>query len=438
MSLMLRGADKNYFYISIAFLTAVIYYLITEYIITDKQFGVPLDDTWIHFRYAENFAKGFFFHYNINEPTPGTSSPLWVIILSPAFFFSINPTAYSLIISSIFFLLTCIEVYKLCLKFGLERNFALIAALITLLSGRLLWSSLSGMEITLFCFLSVLIIRLHLYEIENKKLYKLQGLFLGLASITRPEGLLLTAVYFTVSIILFRKSLKENFINLFTSVFLFLITISPYAVFSYLQTGGFLPNTFKGQGGELRFLPDVNFLRETGQLFFGDNLLILFLWFASILYFFYTIFKGKIEIHFLIINLWLILLPLISSILVPNWRHHGRYLIPLIPFVNIISVHLVQKIYAGFKKKNLKTLTLIRNAFVTILFLLTIKSTVIFANAIGWNADNINKQQVNIANWLNNNLTEEKAFGLNDIGAITFITKKRIVDMAGLVTPEVF
>jgi hypothetical protein len=63
--------------------------------------------------------------------------------------------------------------------------------------------------------------------------------------------------------------------------------------------------------------------------------------------------------------------------------------------------------------------------------------TAVYANALGWNVDNINNQQMKIARWLNANLPEESVFGTNDIGAITCITKRRIVDMAGLVTPEI-
>ena len=131
-------------------------------------------------------------------------------------------------------------------------------------------------------------------------------------------------------------------------------------------------------------------------------------------------------------------MPAVSAIIAPNWRHHGRYLIPLIPFINIIAINILLKVYTKYKDKNYSRYILYRKAAIALLIIISIYSCAAFSQVIGWNVENINDQQCNIANWLKKNLPEEKAFGLNDIGAITFITKKPVVDMAGLVTPEVF
>lgn len=101
---------------------------------------------------------GYFYQYNPGEPTPGTSSPLWVIVLAVPFLFSQNLILpYALFISSLFFLLALIQLYKLCVKLGFDGVTSLLITLVTMAAGRLLWSSLSGMEITLFVLLSVLI-----------------------------------------------------------------------------------------------------------------------------------------------------------------------------------------------------------------------------------------------------------------------------------------
>lgn len=445
----MKNFDRNYIYIIILYAAVTVYYLLTEYVITGHRMGVPLDDTWIHFRYAENFIKGYFIEYNINEPTPGTTSPLWIIILSPAFLLRIDPVYFSLAAGSILFLFTCIEVYRVCLRLNFQKVTALFAALLTLLSGRLIWSSLSGMEITLLCFLILLVTRIHLNEIRNKKLRAVTGLLLGLACITRPEAVLFALIYYIVSFVLLKNEIMLNKKKILLSLVLFLIIVVPYPIFSYVHTQRFLPNTFNAQGGGLRFIPDMGFLIETGKLFFKDNLVILILWFISIGWFIYTVIKSIsgtpprkkfIEKKFLLINLWIILFPAISSVLEPNWRHHGRYLIPIIPFVTAASIHTAVKIYDYMQAKGLRLQFLRQGkiAFVIVVFLLTLISIVLYANLLGWNAENIDDQQVRIGNWLNQNLPEEEVFGLNDIGAIVYITKKRAVDMEGLITPEVF
>lgn len=436
---MWKNTDKNLFAIFVIFIAVQIGYLITEYQLTGHRFGVPLDDVWIHFRFAENFASGHFFAYNPLEPTPGTTSPFWVVFLSIPFLFSPNfILPFALAAGSVFFLAALVQLYKLCIRLGFDENYSLLATLLTLLCGRLLWSSLSGMEITFFTLLCVVIFKNHLCEIEDRKINIFTGLIIGLASTVRPETYLLAFIYYPLTLILFRKDLKANFGRLVLSFLLFAFLLLPYPIFSYIHTGHFLPNTYEGQVGAAKYIPNFIFLQETAKMFIKDNFIIFLLWITSAAYFIYTVLKKKIDKKFLLINLWIILLPLVSAFVASNWRHHGRYLIPLIPFINLAAINILQKFYMYLNNKDAVRYALFRKATIVIIFIVTINSTLAFSAVLGWNAENINDQQLNIGEWLNKNLPDEKAFGMNDIGAITFATKKYVVDMAGLVTPEVF
>lgn len=435
---MLRKADKHILTIVVLYVIVQIVYLITQHNIAGA-FGAPLDDVWIHFRFAENFAHGHFFQYNPGEPTPGTTSPLWVVVLSIPFLFSqtlILP--WSMLVSSLFFLLALLQLYRLCQQLGFDGIYSLFITLITLAAGRLLWSSLSGMEITLFVLLSITIFRTHLREIDSGKLTILNGLLLGIASNTRPETYLLAGIYYVVSVILLRKELKENFGRLVLSALVFIMLTLPYPIFCYIYTGKFVPNTYEGQVGVMKYVPNMTFLIESGKIFFKDNLPVLILWFMSIGYFIYTVFTKKVDKKFLLINLWVFLLPAVSSVVAPNWRHHGRYLIPLIPFINIVAIYILRRIHLHIQNKEYRKYILLKKISIALVLIFAVNSAVMFAGVLGWNVENINNQQVKIAYWLKDNLPEEKAFGMNDIGAITFITKKYTVDMAGLVTPEIF
>lgn len=428
-------SDKNYIVLIVVFFVTQTAYLISEYILTNGQFGVPLDDVWIHFRFAETFSQGHFFEYNIGVPTPGTTSPLWVAILSIPFLISsklILP--FALFISSVCFLTTVILVYGFCIRLEFKDKNALFTALITLLCGRLLWSSLSGMEITLFCLLSLWIFHRQFSEYQSQKVFASTGLLLGLAVNTRPEAYLLVAIYFLVTFILLRKVLKENIGKICLSIICFLILALPYPIFCYTLTGKFLPNTFEGQGGGFNYLPNTQFLVETCKLFFKENLVVLSLWIISIGYFLKQLAAKSLDRKYLFLYLWIFLLPLASSFIAPNWRHHGRYLIPLVPIINIAAVILLQELIDKIKNRQ----QIIRKVFLAVILIASVNSAVIFSQALGWNVQNINDQQVKIAKWLNENLSNEKSFAVNDIGAITFFTKKNIVDMEGLVTPEIF
>ena len=436
---MFRTGDRNNLYILILYIVLTITYLVSEYFITGHRFGVPLDDTWIHFRFAENFANGHFFEYNIGSPMPGTTSPLWIIILSiPFLIYSKLFMVFSLLAGSIFLLLTCLEIYRLGKRLGFSENYSFLIAMLTLLAGRLLWSSLSGMEITLFCYLTVIIVKTHIGEIKSGRVSIITGLLLGIAGITRPEAYLLAAIYFVLTLVLLRKSIKENILHLVLSAVIFLIIILPYHLFSHAITGKFLPSTFQGQNAGFYLIPNFTFLAETGKLFFRDNVIVLLLWIISSAYFIYRLVRNKTDKKFLLIYLWVIMLPLISAFIAPNWRHHGRYLIPIIPFINIVAIDILRKFEQYLQGKNFRFTAIAKKITPAVLILLTLFSTFTYDIALGMNVENINDQQVKIAQWLKRNLPDETAFGMNDIGAITFITKKKTVDMAGLITPEVF
>jgi hypothetical protein len=436
---MFRTRDRNYLYIVILYIVLTITYLISEYFITGHRFGVPLDDTWIHYRFAENFANGHFFEYNIGDPTPGTTSPFWIIILSiPFLIYSRFFMAFSLLIGSIFLLLTCLEIYRLAKRLGFNENYSFLISLLTLLAGRLLWSSLSGMEITLFCYLTVVTAGIHIKELESNKAFIVTGLLLGIAGITRPEAYLLAAIYYILTAILLRNVIKKNILHLALSAIIFLIIIMPYHLFSHAITGKFLPSTFEGQNAGFYLTPNFTFLVETGKLFFRDNIIILLLWIVSSVYFIYRLVRNKTDKKFILIYLWVIFLPAISAFIAPNWRHHGRYLIPIIPFINIVSIDILQKFERYLRRKNFRFTAIAKKITPAVLVIFTLFSTFTYDIALGLNVENINDQQVKIAEWLKHNFPDETAFGMNDIGAITFITKKKTIDMEGLITPDVF
>jgi hypothetical protein len=411
-------------------------YLVAEYQIAGGKFGAPLDDVWIHVRFAENLAHGLFYHYNPGEPTPGTTSPLWVVILSiPLLISEQLVLPFALLVCSGFFLWMLIELFRLCLRLGFNEGYAFIITLLTLFAGRLLWSSLSGMEITLFALLSVLIFKNHLKELSTGKVTAIGGVLIGLAANARPETYLLAGLYYLTTIFLLGDTLRTNLGRIVLSLAIFAVLLLPYPVFSYIHTKGFLPNTYEGQVAYADYLPNINFIIESAKFFVKDNAIVTLLWLVSSSYFvFKLLLTKKFERDFFFINVWVIMLPLVSSVVAPNWRHHGRYLIPLIPFINVVAVYMLR---IGLESERVKSVGLVKKIVVVSIVILSLRTAVVYAGVLGWNVQNINEQQGRIAHWMQANLPDEKAFGMNDIGIITFTTKKYVVDMVGLVTPDI-
>lgn len=447
--------DKNYLFITIACIFSCIFYLVIEYIFTEGRMGVPLDDTWIHFQFADNFAKGYFFQYNPGEYTAGTTSPLYVIVLGSMSFVINNFIICSVFLSSVFYFLSCIFIYKICLVIfkdnislkdilkstGISPDYiSLITALLTAFTGRIVWSALSGMETTMFMMFCILGIFFHIKSLQSGKFSLLPAFFISLATVSRPEGFLLYALYMfdLTANLINTKNIKENILNLFFAMLIFILLTFPYLIFSYEISGHFFPNTFRGQGGGLSLIPNFTYLRIALVYFFRDNFITGSLYIFSLIFYVYNIRKYFTELKLLnLMFLWTLLLPIVMSVLIPNWRHHVRYLIPLLPFVNLISVYLFFRILDMNILTKLKELIQKRKNVLAIIILFSFTYYVVYALALGKNTDNINSQQVKLAEWVKNNVRKNEVIALNDIGAITFINKNRIIDMAGLVTPEI-
>lgn len=452
---MNHNKNKNYIYIITACLFSCILYLASEYIYTHGQMGVPLDDTWIHFQFADNFAKGYFYQYNPGEYTAGTTSPLYVIVLGLMSFIIYNFIISSVFISSLFYILSCIFIYKISLNIFSSIDYlkdifnsseltpeyiSLIIALLTSFTGRIVWSALSGMETTMFMFFSILGIYYHIKNLQSGNFSLLPPLFISLAAASRPEGYLLFAIYLfdSTANLIKAKTIKQNILKLLTAVLIFVIITFPYLIFSYIISGHFFPNTFRGQGGGISLIPNFNYLRIALIYFFRDNFITGAFYIFSVIFYIYNIKKYFSELKLLnLMFLWTILLPLVMSVLIPNWRHHVRYLIPLLPFVNLIAVYLLFSVMDLSYLVRLKVFILNKKNVLAVIILFSFTYYIVYAVALGKNTDNINSQQVKLAEWVRANVGRNETIALNDIGAITFINKNRIIDMAGLVTPEI-
>jgi hypothetical protein len=59
-----------------------------------------------------------------------------------------------------------------------------------------------------------------------------------------------------------------------------------------------------------------------------------------------------------------------------------------------------------------------------------------WANQFAWNVDNIEDMQVALGHWAAKHTAPDATLALNDIGAIGYLSQRRVVDLVGLVSPE--
>lgn len=411
--------------------------------------GFPLDDAWIHQVYARNLATRGEFAFFPGQPSAGSTSPLWAILLSLGYLSHIDFRAGAYILGALFLGASAIIAARLTESIfpQLSRGSLLMAGFL-LFEWHLAWGAVSGMEIPLFIFLSLLLLerfyaRAHAF---------LLGLVAALLTLTRPEGIVLAALvgagivmgsieprtprgkqreehrnFFSVRMIGVLAAIRPGLFYLVG----FGILITPYLVFNLATSGAILPNTFYAKNAEYAVLIErVPFLMRWLQLLFvpwlGAQILLL-------PGFIFAIAKlvMKREWRVLIPFSWLVLLPTLYALRLPAVYQHGRYEMPVIPFIALYGVCGSAMLYERIRNRIVRTTWALSTAAMLAAFWF------LGANAYATDVAIIDCEMVQTARWVTANVPADATVAAHDIGALGYFYERPFIDLAGLVTPEV-
>lgn len=198
----------------------------------------PMDDSYIHFVYAENLSErgGLFFNFP-GEKGVGTSSLLWVLILAAGNWAGLSMHWVAKLVGVACLASVGIGLYHL-LRPLLSPWVALGGVLLVILSGHMLWFSLSGMETMLFLALGIL--ALLCYREER---WGLLGIALGLLIVTRLEGIILAVVIGGFDVWRYRKIRSGLLVAGAVSG----LIVCPWILYLWLRTGHLLPTSGIGR-----------------------------------------------------------------------------------------------------------------------------------------------------------------------------------------------
>lgn len=415
--------------------------------------GFPLDDSWIHFVFARNTANGDFFAYNPNKPILGTTSPLWVILMVPAYWFGVRPEIWAYIFGFLFLALTGIVTFLFARQFMSDR-FALWGAIFVVSAGRLLYGAMSGMEVALVAFLWIL----SAYLVWRVKTFG-KGKFvlafvLALAVYSRPESYLFTALCLAYLFIdRVQSNGKGEFVarlkNPLITGIIWFVFVFPYPILCYLSHHRLFPTTFYTK----RYAAGVHFseyiVKAIGW-FVGDNLIWGALGFLAIVLFFVLLRwarENNLRPLPTIVWLWVVIFLFAEGATVAALWHRARYIMPLIPFWVILAMWLLYVVFERFKlDKDIKLsfgnlggytikLSLI---FLLIIFGLNFERAkkVLVADYIP-DVGGIRDINVAMGEIINKVVPEGETVAVNDIGATAYFGKRPIFDLLGIISPEV-
>jgi hypothetical protein len=415
--------------------------------------GFPLDDSFIHLQFARNLATGHGLSYNPGQLVTGSTAPLWTALLALLFLLPGNVVLWVKVLGVALYLAGVDATRRLATELGLSPGLATLAGALTLATGPLVWSALSGMEIPLFVLLSLWGTILHLRERAAPDRPPLSLPVLALSILARPEGVLLVLVALLDRLLVFSRPggeptglgplARPRLRLIAVGLGLAAAAIAGSFLFYRVAGGSFLPTTFAVKGSGLqRYLPDLQYLYVVLGILWKPQPWMLLLAFGGVVRLVANL--GTPGDRGLLPALWTLALPLGYSLMSPLGHgliagNFGRYYVPLFPFVILLGLlglesaaRVLPDLLGGSRGTRLPWGLL----FSVVLLWPTVSGLLEGAGRYVQNVANVDDGDVRAALWLRPRLPADALLAVNDIGALKYLLPNPVVDLVGISSPD--
>jgi len=429
-------------------LLPVVALLAAELDLLDGTLGLPLDDAWIHQQFARSLAHADGLAFNAGARVAGSTAPLWTALLSLAFLLHLPPLAFAKALGTLAHLLTVAGVYRLAREHLLRRELALLAAALVATSGVLLWGALSGMEVPLFTALASWGMALHARERSEPASPPIGMALLAVATLVRPEGALLLLLALVDRLLLARRAegelqlLAPPVATLARAVGVTLLAIVPLLLVNRALGGAFLPTTFDTKAGYTTpGWPRGQYLYEVLGVLAATQPLATLLAPAGVLALLAR--WGGPRDRGLLPALWALALPLAYGVLSGGGRgifgNFGRYFYVLVPVVALLAAAALEPLLDLLPPR-------LRAGAIALHWPLWVGALMLLANVMAavpaaarylHNVRDVDLGDVRLARLLAPRLPPAATLAVDDIGALKFLLPNPVIDLAGIVTPEV-
>ena len=264
---------------------------------------------------------------------------------------------------------------------------------------------------------------------------------------TRPDGVAFIAALILDYLILYKFAKTDKSIILFTKQQLIKILIISgaltllYFALNLSLSGSLLPNTYNAKLTYYapEFRSRAEFLKQEVWQYFtsGAYAYIMIGFIIGFIFTLKNLFKGRYNQNILYI-IFILLLIFIYWYKLPYAHRFGRYMMPIIPFFILVAT-------SGFREIALMTASFLKSKQ-AVIFILALASIVILFFSVNDIAESrkmyadeckyIYDRQVKAALWINEHSAETDIVATHDVVGIAFYTQRKIIDVAGLLTPE--
>ncbi len=413
--------------------------------------GFPLDDSWIHQVYGRNLAERGEWAFIAGEPSAASTSPLYTVLLAVGYMLNIPFMVWAHGLGWLALVITGLTGARMAAQFLPSQRFiAPVTGLALIGAWHLVWASVAGMETMLFCMFTLVLMFYTWGELADRGALMwangLRGLGFGvlaaLTALTRPEGLLLVGLCGLVVLAIYLPGQWQRLLVWSVAAGLsFVLVLAPYLLLNVQMTGGLLPNTAAAKSAQFApVLAAISYpervLNMLYPLIAGGQVLLL----PGIIFYAVRVTRASLgdrrQLAYLLPLLWAVGLILLYAARLPANYQHGRYVIPALPTLIFAGVTGLLLLAEAVKKHMAgRVLTRAVGAAAALVF-------VYFATAVGpsvYQTDVaiIEEEMVASARWIADNIAADELLAIHDIGAVGYFAPRPLLDIAGLVNPEV-
>lgn len=391
---------------------------------TNGAASFPLDDAWIHLTYARTLAETGRFAYFPAEPTTqGSTAPAFTILLAAGFRLLRDEKLLGIglgILSHGAFLAAFAVWARRRLGGGAAWTAA--ATALVALDSRMAILAASGMETSLFLAAVAAACAFAAHDRPAAA-----GLASGLAVWIRPEGLILGAVLAIASLIERRRPARL--------LLPFTAAAAGWAAFNAALGGSLLPNTFAAK--------TAYYAAESRASFLTHDVLGLFRegawpavapWAVGAMVLAAIAVARRVEPALLAEAGFIAAVVLAYLVALPFAHRFERYLVPVLPAAAIAGLTVLRAVVERVRGRGARVAIGLAAVVLAGLHLAgTVRAAGTYASFCRYHLE----RHERAGRWIAAHTPADAVIATHDVGAIGFYSRRRIVDLVGVVRPEV-
>ena len=428
-------------------LIAVFGYLLAAH--SSGGLGFPLDDAWIHQTYGRNLAQTGTWSFVAGVPSGGSTSPLYTLLLALGYALGLPYMLWTALLGAAALTLMSMFGARLAERlFAGVRSVGWWTGIALCLTWHLIWSAVSGMETALFAALAMVAFEVAARQLQAELAPRARlfgGAALGAVCAAliaaRPEGMLLAGLIGVTLLPALAHDRRGALAWLIGVSVAGSACLAPYLLLNLSVSGAPLPNTFNAK--QAQFAPLLarglltNFIEMLQPLTAGAQIALS----VGALFAVRDLLRrhALMERAFVLLPvLWSLALILLYALRLPASYQHGRYVIPALPTFIVIGVGgtLILGKALTARRRSAFARVAARSLWTLCLVLFPLFA-LIGAGVFAEDVQMINSEMVAAARWLRENVPSDELLAVHDIGAVGFFANRPILDVAGLISPEI-